>query len=302
MRLSKKRSVMGGLILVVLLLALGSLVSAQVRQQQVPQKGTIRDITSAPGKVFKGPLMWIGVSDLGNLLEMDSGLGYGVGLKTGGYEHLYAGGPAEGYMVAYAYGGSDHVAYDVYNDSLNIAPESFNILRATADYAEVEVVTWTTDNILIIRHLFQFWKKIDKVDITMTVVNHSNQTLKSVVLKRWADLDANTEGPDGWAGFTNWFNQSSDAVICYNLQSEAPTDKQAFMMVMGVPPCCCTAFVGAFVDYGNDYYQRPSPKDVATFPVQGDYTGTLHWFLGTLPPGEHKTVCMYYRVTLSRYP
>ena len=154
----------------------------------------------------------------------------------------------------------------------------------------------------MIRHVFQFWKKIDKVDIEMSVVNHSNQTLKSVVVKRWADLDANTGGPDGWAGVLNWFNQSSDAVICYNLQSEAPTDKQAFMMVMGVPPCCCSSFVGAYVDRANDYFQRQSPKDFATFPVQGDYTGTLHWFLGTLPPGKHKTVCMYYRVTLSRYP
>jgi hypothetical protein len=210
-------------------------------------------------------------------------------------------GGREGYCTAYMYGGSDNVAFAMFDGrsaAPGFVPVSYNVLEDSATTLRVDVRTATDDGMLRLDQGFYMPKDENYVQITMTLTNIGTETLTDVVLKRCVDLDTDTGGANGWAGFDNIFDIDYTRNIVYAYTNETypydPRPPGAESHYVGIASCPTADYYD--VDDWNDYYQRDSPVDFTLYPVFGDYMATQQWNFGTMNPGESKTVSVIYSV------
>ena len=200
-----------------------------------------------------------------------------------GYEHIYIGALLEGWTVSYEIvEGSDNHAYQCYDSSNNkIEMVSYSVIVDDDARVEVEAKTKTTDGVLEITNTMRMLKKESRVFIDMVVKNLSSALVSNVRVKRICDLDVDTGGIYGWAGFDDYFELTSEGVKCYT--KDPPEGRDAHSMTFyGIP---VPDEFGA--DDWDDWYQREnSLLDPEGFPYYGDYTATLSWDLGDLSPGS----------------
>jgi hypothetical protein len=214
-----------------------------------------------------------------------------------GYEHLYTGSIYEGWSISYKVGDIDNHTYTIYKDypySKRPVPVSYTENKNTASELDVSVVTKTTDNILLITHRFVMDKTIPRINIYMTVKNISTGNVTDIRLKRVNDIDLDTAGTKGWAGYDNWFDLTPNGITTYTVNP--PEGREAHRLYFyGLPSP--TEFL---VDDWDDWYQRENIIDFTEYPVYGDYTTTLSWDLGNLlPDGETFPVNAVYSMEAS---
>ena len=254
--------------------------------------------------VYQG-LLRIGISDYGELLYSNvesAGLEY-----PDGYEHIAAGWWGEGYFVAYKNATGDHWAYAMFDERSNSSwgdpyrgflPVAYTVIEDSATTLRVDVRTETDDGMLRLDQEFYMPKDENYVQITMTLTNIGTETITDVVLKRCVDLDIDTGGINGWAGFDNIFDIDYTRNIVYAYTTETypydPRPPGVESHYVGIAGCPTADYYD--VDDWDDYYQRDSPINFISYPVFGDYMATQQWNFGTMDPGDSKTVNVIYSV------
>jgi len=225
----------------------------------------------------------------------------GVALESveadGTYEHLSPGAPEEGYALFYFNAAGDHVAYDVFFTDLNMGPATHQVVRSDA----LELVklsdVGTLDGLLRIRQTFTWSTNATRVDIRMEVTNLSSGDLSDVLIKRYADLDVDTGGSRGWAGFENHWLTNRDSVMAFDNPSEAAAGYRAHIVNMVAMPGDFP-YLGSFAGLfgGNQYNQRPNLYPVPSPNVRVDGVAVLQWHGDRLRSGETVRLHCYYDV------
>jgi hypothetical protein len=218
--------------------------------------------------VHTGSRAQVGFTDFGQL--MNNGPALSSIESDGTYEHLGTGELDEGYAIFYKdAGGSDHTAYDVFT------PIS-NITRGTP-----QCFTWSTN--------------ATRVDIKMQFTNTSNQDLRDLLIKRYADIDVDTGGTRGWASYRNHWRINRDSVMAYNNPSEAPAGHKSHIVNMVAMPgdlLLSDAFAGLFGT--NQYNQRVNANPNNNPAGRLDGIGVLEWHGDVFRSGETIRLHCYY--------
>jgi hypothetical protein len=228
----------------------------------------------------------------------DSEAGIASVEPEGIYEHLSIGVNEEGYTLAYKVKGKDNVKYDVWESSNGIVCVSSHICRN--DSAEFVKVTEskTDDDLITIRQTFIISKNGTRVVIRMEIVNCSRKAvdLEDFLVKRYADIDVDTGGSAGWAGYKGRWDKNRYSVFSYNLDGDAPEGKRAHVVNMVAMPSDLPldgTFVGQLGKKQYAYRNNPSLlSPLPTNPTDGD--GILQWGASRFLVGEMFRINMYY--------
>jgi len=253
---------------------------------------------SSPTTVVSGPRAKWGVSDCGQLMGKTTEAGIASVEPEGIYEHLAIGVLEEGYTLAYKFGGTDHVKYDVYQSTSGISCVTNQICRN--DSAELVKMTEskTDDGMITIRQTFIVSKNTTRVVIRMEIVNCAPKglELEDFLVKRYADIDVDTGGSAGWASYQGRWDKTRYSVFSYNLDGDAPKGKRAHVVNMVALPSDLPldgTFVGKL---GSKQYKfRDNPNllsPLPTNPTDGD--GILQWRASRFLPGEMFRINLYY--------
>lgn len=257
----------GVLFFISILLSLSPDVSASTRQsstlKRAPLSSTLHD--------------YAGVAKV-KLSEMGEMLGFEY---PAGYEHIYTGSLLEGYSISYSVGGASHHYYTNFDStSGGISAVSYTVLEDSASTLIVEAITKTDDSVLEIKNRFVMNKSESKISIIMTVKNTSDAVVSDIRLKRVCDLDLDTDGDYGWAAYDDWFSLSASGIKVWT--KDPPVGREAHSMELyGVPQPTWFS-----VDNWNDWGQKDNTEESFTYPVFGDYTGTLSWDMNSLNAGQ----------------
>jgi hypothetical protein len=143
------------------------------------------------------------------------------------YEHLAIGVLEEGYTLVYktAPGGPDHVKYDVYQSTSGIVCVGHHICRNDNNEFVKCTESKTDDGLITIRQCFTVSKNTTRVIIRMELTNcHDERSvdLTDFLVKRYADIDVDTGGSAGWAGFQAYWDKTRYSVFSYNIDADAP--------------------------------------------------------------------------------
>jgi len=259
-------------------------------------QGVPEQSKSEPADTHKFPQIWywsnehgfvIGITAMGQLVTLE---------MPAGYEHINAGHILEGYSLCFF---DKFPAFDVYQYSSDnfISLDFWSNQSGSTTYPGPVITENLIVSSLVATQDLKFyilqtivwlpWKS--GIMIHMTVGNHSLIT-GDLVLKRHADLDTDTGGTSGWAGFNNIFNEGDDYVVAYT--TNPPESLKAHTVLMAGDAD------SANVDYWDDFSSCPSETvlDPTILPAYGDYMGTLEWDIGSLAPGETFDCGMYYAV------
>jgi hypothetical protein len=256
----------------------------------------------SPTTVVNGIRAIWGVSDCGQLMGQDGEAALASVEPEGVYEHLAIGVLQEGYTLAYVTpGGVDNVKFDVYESSNGIICVENHICRDDEAEFVKETVSRTDDDLLAIRQTFIISKNETRVRIRMEVTNcrdRESVDLRDLIVKRYADIDVDTGGTAGWAGFAARWDKNRDSVFTYNIDEDAADAdrRRAHVVNMVAAPSDLPlddTFVGQL---GSNQFQfRDNPDPLAPLPTtRVDGVGVLQWRASRLLAGETVRVNMYY--------
>jgi hypothetical protein len=259
---------------------------------------------ASPTSVVNGPRAIWGISDCGQLMGQPSEAGLASVEPEGVYEHLAIGVLEEGYTLAYVTpDGTDHVKYDVYESTSGIVCVGSHICRDDRDEFVKMTESRTDDGLLEIQQTFIISKNETRVCIRMEITNcreRESVDLTDVLIKRYADIDVDTGGSAGWAGFAARWDKNRYSVFSYNLDDDAreagAEGRRGHVVNMVAMPGDLpldTTFVGVL---GSKQYQfRDNPDPVAPLPSNRvDAAGVLQWRASRLLAGETLRVNLYY--------
>jgi hypothetical protein len=244
----------------------------------------------------------IGVSSDGNLIYLE---------MPAGYEHLNVGFPGEGYGLCYSKStGAQPPLYDIYglvstaeNPGGDVLPVSMGaacpgfpfptctggstpaLAKLTTGTLAVTVVandfnsSWQFKNIVT-------WKTgRTRLDVKTIVKNISGGIMTDVVYRRNADIDTDTGGSLGWAGFSNNFTEQSRSVWASTDKDLAASfGREAHTVGMVGFPKPTNAEVPEICCLPNDISACPAILgDNPPTPILGpDLSGVLEWKIGTV--------------------
>jgi hypothetical protein len=256
----------------------------------------------SPTTVVNGSRASWGVSDCGQVMGQPTEAGLASVEPEGTYEHLAIGSLQEGYTIAYLTpGGVDNVKYDVYESSSGIVCGKSHICRN--DKLELVKVTEsrTDDDLIGIRQTFTVSKNETRIVIRMELTNCSRREsvdLTDLLVKRYADIDVDTGGSAGWAGFAGRWDKNRDSVFTYNLDDDAREfdGKRAHVVNMVAMPSDLPlddTFVGELG--ANQFQTRDNPSPLAPLPTDRvDGVGVLQWRASRFLAGDTLRITMYY--------
>jgi hypothetical protein len=244
--------------------------------------------------VHTGSRAQVGFTDFGQL--MNNGPALSSIESDGTYEHLGTGELDEGYAIFYKdAGGSDHTAYDVFTPISNITRGTPQIVRNDALELVKLSASTTIDQLIAIRQCFTWSTNATRVDIKMQFTNTSNQDLRDLLIKRYADIDVDTGGTRGWASYRNHWRINRDSVMAYNNPSEAPAGHKSHIVNMVAMPgdlLLFDAFAGLFGT--NQYNQRVNANPNNNPAARLDGIGVLEWHGDVFRSGETIRLHCYY--------
>jgi hypothetical protein len=252
---------------------------------------------ASPTTVYNGIRAKWGVSDCGNLIGKTSEAGLASKEPEGTYEHLAVGVLEEGYTLCYKVQGNDKIKYDVYQEQDGIVCKSNEICRNNNDELVKTTVSETDDGLIRIQQTFIISGNGTRVVIRMAITNCSRKVdLDDVLIKRYADLDVDTGGTAGWAGFQAHWDKNRDSVFSYNLDGDAPKGKRAHVVNMVAMPSDLPlddTFVGRLGAKQYKFRNNPSPIATPT-TTRMDGDGILQWHASKFRCGECFRINMYY--------
>jgi len=251
---------------------------------------------SSPTTVITGNRAIWGVSDCGQVMGQPTEAGLASIEPEGTYEHLAIGVLEEGYTLAYMTGAVDNVKWDVYESSNGINCISSDICRNSEEEFVKTTESRTDDGFITIRQTFIIPKNGTRIIIRMDLTNCARRDLDDVLIKRYADIDVDTGGSAGWAGFQARWDATRYSVFSYNLDSDAPADKRAHVVNMVAMPSDLPldgAFVGKLG--AQQYASRNNPSLLSPLPTGlVDADGILQWRASRFLAGETIRINMYY--------
>jgi hypothetical protein len=256
----------------------------------------------SPTNVVSGSRALWGVSDCGQLMGQPTEAGLASVEPEGIYEHLAIGVLEEGYTLAYLTPGAvDNVKYDVYESSNGIVCAASHVCRDDDTEFVKTTESRTDDDLMAIRQTFVVSKNETRIVIRMEVTNcraRESVDVTDLVIKRYADIDVDTGGSAGWAGFAGRWDKNRDSVFTYNLDDDAREfeGKRAHVVNMvGMPsdlPLDDT-FVGRLGS--KQYAFRDNPDPLFPLPTaREDGAGVLQWRASRFLAGETLRINMYY--------
>jgi hypothetical protein len=237
------------------------------------------------------PIARVEISNYGELIGLEA---------PEGYEHLKTGTYKEGYLVAcMTPDNMDHVVIATHDSRANVTTVSFSFVEPSTPITDpyvvlttpniISVKTKSSDNVIQLNQIYKFDGY--EVRITMELENIYSGTITNCVLKRVSDIDTDTGGMFGWAGYQNTWDVTTNSVRAWS--RNPPSEREAHMVIMRGSPTPTTVMV----DDWNDSYGRESPIDFYSFPVTGDYNATLEWFFPVIEAGKSFSVTVTYYVT-----
>ncbi len=242
-----------------------------------------------------------------NISNWGTVMGASVGLASveceGTYEHLAIGSPQEGYTLVYKDpSGNEHVSYDVDNDVSGIIRGSNQVFPSSDAFVKV-TESQTNPNQLSVRQTFIVPHNSTRIVIRMEVTNNggaNGQDVSDLLIKRYADIDVDTGGTLGWAGFLGRWEKTRYSVFTYNLDSDIPLSATprrhnhvVNMVAMPSDLPLDDAFVGKFGAW--QYKQRANNSPVvADGNARIDAIGVLQWHATKLRVGETVRLNLYY--------
>jgi hypothetical protein len=247
-----------------------------------------------------GARLKAGFGNNGSVMNDPGQIGF-RSLEAGGeqYEHFAIGDPEEGYAIFYRDAAGDHTAHDVYatlpGDLVNITPVSNAVFRNDAGEFVKEARSVTSDGMLAITNVLTFAVDATRVTVRMDVTNTAKQDLTDVLIKRYCDIDVDTGGANGWAGFQNHFSKDRDSIHAWNQPSEvvAPGRHAHIVNMVAMPgnvPLDQT-FIGLM---GVDQFKTRANLAPIVDSARHDGIGILQWAVSRLRSGESVRLNMYY--------
>lgn len=225
------------------------------------------DAAPAIHAFYTGEHMAFGVSTLGEVMPFQSPLGV---------EHLQAGTYLSGYTVAYVYGGSLRLAYAVFSNQSNIAPQSYRELENSASRVVVEVTSATLDGVLQVVRTITFERAGHGVRVETQLRNISGVALTDVVYKEDVDWDADGSFPNQWD-----YDRSRNMVFASKIH------------FVGIGSDRTPDFMD--LDGWDDFARSATTVGFPTGPIQElDGLALLHFGIGSLAAGEASTVAVAY--------
>ncbi len=253
----------------------------------------------SPTTVVTGIRAKWGVSDCGQLMGNPTEAGLASIEPEGVYEHLAIGVLEEGYTLVYktAPAGPDNVKFDVFQSSVGIICVGNHICRN--DNAEFVKTTEsrTDDDLITIRQTFTISKNATRVIIRMEITNCRRERsvdLTDFLVKRYADIDVDTGGSAGWAGFQAFWDKTRYSTFSYNLDGDAPKGKRAHVVNMVAMPSDLPLdepFIGKL---GSQQYNQRANIDPVPPGTKIDADGVLQWHANRFLAGETFRINMYY--------
>jgi hypothetical protein len=250
----------------------------------------------SPTTVINGLRANWGISDCGQLMGQPSEAGIASIEPEGVYEHLAIGVLEEGFTLAYKTGNSDHVKFDVYGASSGINCVSHDICRDNGHELVKVTESVTDDGFITIRQTFIIPRNGTRVVIRMDLSNCAKRDLDDFLVKRYADIDVDTGGTAGWAGFQARWDKTRDSVFTYNLDGDAPKDRRGHVVNMVAMPSDLP-LEGTYVGRlgSQQYASRDNPDLLSPLPTdRTDGDGILQWYAPHFRAGECFRINMYY--------
>jgi hypothetical protein len=257
--------------------------------------------SDGPGAAIVAPIhkTFSSGSDGGTKIDISTGGNVISFASPNGYEHLNAGSLSEGYVLCYTTAAGVNVnAFDV--------GSGFSGFAAPVLVSATEIQRDTTDGQLRLSQKFAFNAAGKTLTITMKLINITNLTaapdgnVTNIVLRRQADMDTDTAGVSGWAGFANrWIADTRDGVTAANDRVDAPAGKEAHALTLRQSKQ--TGFVGRTAKVtANILDTSCNPAHLNTAAggyARTDVGGTLQYDGGpALQPGKNfQAVVMYTR-------
>jgi hypothetical protein len=252
----------------------------------------------SPTTVVNGIRANFGVSDCGQLMGKPTEAALASIEPEGTYEHLAVGVLEEGFTLCYKDpGGTDHVKWDVYDNSNGIVCGGSHICRNDKGEFVKSTESRTDDGLIAIRQTFTISKNATRVIIRMDITNcqpdGKSLDLKDFLVKRYADIDVDTGGTAGWAAFQAYWDKTRYSIFSYNLDGDAPKGKRAHVVNMVAMPSDLVLedpFIGQLGAHQYKFRNNPSPA--AAGRTDGD--GVLQWSANRFLAGETFRINMYY--------
>ena len=244
-----------------------------------------------------GARLKAGFGDNGSVMNDVGQIGFRSFESGEQYEHFAAGAPQEGYAIFYMDGAGDHTAYDVYETGfvVNITVLSHSVFRNDAAEFVEETRSKTNDGMFEIRNMLTFAVDATRVTVRMDLTNTADHDLTDVLVKRYCDIDVDTDGPNGWALFENHFSKDRDSIHAWNQPSEVtPPGKHAHIVNMVAMPSDVPldqTFIG---EMGIFQFQTRANTVPIVDSLRHDGIGVLQWAVSRLRPGESIRLNLYY--------
>lgn len=131
------------------------------------------------------------------------------------------------------------------------------------------------------------------MEITNCHPKERSVDLKDLLVKRYADIDVDTGGTAGWAGFQAYWDKTRYSIFTYNLDGDAPKDKRAHVVNMVAMPSDLVLedpFIGQLGAEQYKFRNNPSPAAAG----RTDADGVLQWSANRFLAGETVRINMYY--------
>lgn len=253
----------------------------------------------SPTTVVNGIRANFGVSDCGQLMGQPGTEAALASIEPEGtYEHLAIGVLEEGFTICYKDpGGADHVKWDVYDNSSGIVCGAHHICRNDDREFVKSTESRTDDGLITIRQTFTISKNATRVIIRMELTNcqveGKSVDLTDLLIKRYADIDVDTGGTAGWAGFQAYWDKTRYSIFSYNLDGDAPQGKRSHVVNMVAMPSDLVLenpFIGQLGAQQYKFRNNPSPAA----PGRTDADGVLQWSANRFLAGETVRLNMYY--------
>lgn len=253
----------------------------------------------SPTTVVTGTRAKWGVSNCGQIMGQPNEAGLASIEPEGEYEHFAIGVLEEGYTLVYktAPAGPDHVKYDVYESSSGIVCVDNHICRNDNNELVKCTESRTDDGLISIRQYFTISRNTTRVIIRMEITNCGKERsldLTDFLVKRYADIDVDTGGSAGWAGFQAYWDKSRYSVFTYNLDGDAPKGKRSHVVNMVAMPSDLVLDEPFIGQLGSQQYNQRDNIDPVAPGTKTDADGVLQWHANRFLPGETFRLNMYY--------
>ncbi len=204
-----------------------------------------------------------------------------------GYEHLGIGSFSEGYVLCY---GAKN-AFDT-----GASQTGFGTPTASCSGSKCTITRNTSDGLLQLKQVITKNASSDRsFGVAMTVKNLTGGNITGVILRRQADLDVDTGGALGTAGFVNWFGSTErDSVTAWNPPNQSPREEHGVVLSRrALSPASIVALAKVT---SNILDSSCNPTNIAAGgPVRGDYGATIQFNIGTLNGGKSASAAVQYQ-------